>query len=143
MGTAERQALVYRIADEIWNAGDLSVVDEVMAPGAPYHGPHMPDGAGDRESWRHAIATYRAAFPDSHVTFEELIDAEHTVIGRWRATGTHTGHLPGMEPTGQAISLSGITIYRFADGRIVEAWEELDLLGMWQQLGAVALPGED
>lgn len=142
MEREERRALVLRIADELWNEGDLSVVDVVMAPGAPYHGPHMPNGAGDRESWRRAVATYRAAFPDAHVRFEELIHAGDTVIGRWSATGTHTGHLPGLAPTGGTISITGITIYRFSDGWIVEAWEELDLLGMWRQLGVVTLPGQ-
>lgn len=134
------RALVSRIASDIWNRGDLDVVDDVMAPDARYHGPHMPDGEGDRESWRRAIAMYRSAFPDSHVVFEEMICSGDTVIGRWSATGTHLGELPGMAPTGQRIAIGGITIYRLADGKIVEAWEQLDLLGMWQQLGVVSLP---
>ena len=114
-----------------------------MAADAPYHGPHMPNGLGDRESWRQAIAGYRGAFPDSHVTFDELIVSGDTVVGRWKATGTHTGPLPGLPPTGKPIALGGITIYRIADGKIIEAWEQLDMLGMWQQLGVVSLPGHE
>ena len=143
MSEEEKKALVSRIAADIWNRGDLEVVDEVMAADAPYHGPHMPNGLGDRESWRQAIAGYRGAFPDSHVTFDELIVSGDTVVGRWRATGTHTGPLPGLPPTGKPIALGGITIYRIADGKIVEAWEQLDMLGMWQQLGVVSLPGHE
>ncbi len=137
------KALVARIASEIWNKGDLSVIDEVMAPGSPYHGPHMPGGHGDREDWRRAIAMYRAAFPDSHVVFEDLFVSESSdlVVGRWSATGTHTGPLPGLEPTGRGIAITGITLYRIAGGRIVEAFEQLDMLGMWRQLGVVSLPG--
>ena len=140
MTTHEKEALVSRIADDIWNRGDLAAVDEVMAAGARYHGPHMPDGLGDRESWRRAISMYRAAFPDSHVTYDELITCGDIVVGRWSATASHTGPLPGMTPTGRKIAIGGITIYRIADGKIVEAWEQLDLLGMWQQLGVVTLP---
>ena len=143
MSEEEKKALVSRIAADIWNRGDLEVVDEVMAADAPYHGPHMPNGLGDRESWRQAIAGYRGAFPDSHVTFDELIVSGDTVVGRWKATGTHTGPLPGLPPTGKPIALGGITIYRIADGKIVEAWEQLDMLGMWQQLGVVSLPGHE
>ena len=140
MSEEEKKALVSRIAADIWNRGDLEVVDEVMAADAPYHGPHMPNGLGDRESWRQAIAGYRGAFPDSHVTFDELIVSRDTVVGRWRATGTHTGQLPGLPPTGKPIAMGGITIYRIADGKIAEAWEQLDMLGMWEQLGVVSLP---
>ena len=143
MSEEEKKALVSRIAADIWNRGDLEVVDEVMAADAPYHGPHMPNGLGDRESWRQAIAGYRGAFPDSHVTFDELIVSGDTVVGRWKATGTHTGPLPGLPPTGKPIALGGITIYRIADGKIIEAWEQLDMLGMWQQLGVVSLPGHE
>lgn len=137
----DSKALISSGADDIWNRGDLAVVDELMAADAKYHGPHMPGGTGDRESWRRKIAGYRNAFPDSNVTFEELIDCGDTVVGRWSATGTQTGPMPGVEPGGKRISISGITIYRIANGKIVEAWEQLDLLGMWQQLGIVTLPG--
>ena len=139
-GTGEPEALVRRIADEIWNRGELQIADEVMAADARYHGPHMPGGVGTRDSWRQAIGMYRAAFPDSHVTYEELFTCGDTVVGRWSATGTHTGPLPALPPSGRSIAITGITIYRFAGGKIVEAWEQLDLLGMWQQLGVVALP---
>jgi len=137
----EQRKLVSRIASDIWNRGDLGVVDEVMSPDAKYHGPHMPGGQGDREAWRRAIGMYRSAFPDSHVTYDDLLVCGDMVVGRWSATATHTGRLPGVEPTGKRIAIGGITIYRIAGGRIVEAWEQLDLLGMWQQIGVVSLPG--
>jgi steroid delta-isomerase-like uncharacterized protein len=140
MSEEENKALVSRIAADIWNRGNLEVVNEVMAANARYHGPHMPNGLGDRENWRQAIAMYRGAFPNSHVKFDELIGSRDTVVGRWKATATHTGQLPGVAPTGKPIAIGGITIYRISDGKIVEAWEQLDMLGMWQQLGVVSLP---
>jgi steroid delta-isomerase-like uncharacterized protein len=140
MSFEEDRALVSRIADEIWNRGDLAAAEAVMAADARYHGPHMPGGTGDRETWKAAIAMYRNAFPDSHVVFEELIDGGETVVGRWSATGTHEGPLPGVPPTHRRIAIGGITIYRLRNGRIVEAWEQLDMLGMWRQLGVVTLP---
>jgi predicted ester cyclase len=141
MGLEDNTSLVSRIANDIWNRGDLTVVEEVMEADAKYHGPHMPGGVGDRNSWRYAISMYRLAFPDSHVTFDALIATGDTVVGRWSATGTHTGPLPGLAPTGRRIAIGGVTIYRIAGGRIAEAWEQLDLLGMWCQLGVVTLPG--
>jgi len=143
MDVEQGKALVTRIASDIWNRGNLGVVDEVMAADAKYHGPHMPGGVGNRESWRNAIAMYLSAFPDSNVVFEDLLVSGDTIIGRWRATGTHTGELPSLPATGKAISIGGITIYRIDGGKIVESWEQLDLLGMWQQLGVVDLPGHE
>lgn len=141
MNTTKHKALITRIAVDIWNRGDLAVVDQVMAPEAKYHGPHMPNGVGDRETWRRAIGMYRSAFPDSHVIFEDLIESGDIVVGRWSATATHTGQLPGVAPTEKPIAIGGITIYRIAEGKIIEAWEQLDMLGMWQQIGVVTLPG--
>jgi len=132
------ERLVARIADDVWNRGDLEVCDQIMAEDATYHGPHMPGGEGDRADWKRAIVMYRAAFPDCHVEYAEILTCGDHVIGRWRATGTQTGAMPGLEPTGRRISIGGITIYRIAGGTIAEAWEELDLLGMWRQLGVVA-----
>jgi predicted ester cyclase len=140
MSSEAYKALISRIADDIWNRGDLAVVDEIMSPDAKYHGPHMPNGVGDRNAWRNAIGMYRAEFPDSHVTFEDLIVSGDIVVGRWSATATHTGQLPGTAPTGKGITIGGITIYHMENAKIVEAWEQLDMLGMWQQLGVVALP---
>ena len=137
----DHKALVSRIADNVWNKGELHVVDEIMVGSARYHGPHMPLGVGSRDDWRQAIGFYLGAFPDSHVTFDELIVTGDTVVGRWSATGTQTGPLSGLPPTGRPIAIGGITIYRIVDGLIVEAWEQLDLLGMWQQLGVIELPG--
>lgn len=141
MSSQDNRALVSRIAHDIWNRGDLSVVDQVMSPEGKYHGPHMPGGTGTREDWRRAIGMYRAAFPDSHVTYEDLIVSGNVVVGRWSATATHTGELPGVPPTGKPIAIGGITIYRIEGDRIVEAWEQLDMLGMWRQIGVIQLPG--
>lgn len=141
MNNKNKSSLVSRIADEMWNKGLINVGDEIMESDAKYHGPHMPNGTGTREEWKRAVAMYRAAFPACHVTYEELIETEDTVVGRWSAEGTHTGNLPGMAPTGKLISISGITIYRFNGDKISEAWEQLDMLGMWNQLGVIKLPG--
>ena len=143
MSAEEHKALVIRIAEDVWNQGNLAAVDELMAAGARYHGPHMPNGSGGRDDWRNAIAMYRNAFPDAHVTYDELIVTADGIVGRWRATGTHKGELPGVLSTGRQIAISGITIYRIANGKIIEAWEQLDLLGMWQQLGIFTGPGHE
>ncbi len=140
MSKIDKVKMISRIADEMWNKGMIDIADDIMHIDAKYYGPHMPNGVGGMEDWKRAVRMYLTAFPDSHVTYEDLIDTAGTVIGRWSATGTNTGNLAGLPPSGKAINISGITIYKFKGNKIFAAWEQLDMLGMWQQLGIIKLP---
>jgi predicted ester cyclase len=82
------------------------------------------------------------AFPDVRVSVEDQIAEGDMVVTRWTATGTHTGELMGIPPTGRRIEISGITINRFSGGRIAEDWYQSDDLGMMQQLGVIPWPEE-
>jgi steroid delta-isomerase-like uncharacterized protein len=99
------------------------------------HFPGMPplDAAGHRQ-YSEVMVT---AFPDLERTIEDLVAEGDKVVARWTAKGTHTGDFQGIPPTGRVATSSGITIFRIADGRIVEEWSESDMLGLLQQLGAI------
>ena len=68
---------------------------------------------------------------------DQVTEADKVVI-RWSFTGTHKGELMGIAPTGKPVAFTGISIMRVVDGKIVEAWEEGDSLGLMQQLGLVS-----
>jgi predicted ester cyclase len=59
------------------------------------------------------------------------------VATRWTACGTHDGDFQGVPPTGREVTLRGMTIFRIADGKLVEGWTNPDLLGVMQQIGAI------
>ena len=82
------------------------------------------------------------AFSDSHYTIEDQVGEGDKVATRmtWRAT--HTGDFQGLPPTGKQIAVSGITITRIKDGKIVEHWPSIDQLGMMQQLGVIPAPAQ-
>jgi SnoaL-like polyketide cyclase len=64
------------------------------------------------------------------------------VVTRWRASGTHQGEFRGIAPTGKPVAITGIGVFRFSDeGKVVESWDNLDELGMMQQMGAITQPG--
>ena len=67
---------------------------------------------------------------------EDQIAEGDTVVTRWSFRGTHRGELFGIAPTGKAVTMSGIFIDRIADGQVVEHWDEADILGLMEQLGA-------
>jgi steroid delta-isomerase-like uncharacterized protein len=103
------------------------------------HFPGMPTlDAEGHELYSKVMAT---AFPDLVRRIDDLVAEGDKVVARWSAEGTHLGDFNGMPPTGTFATSSGITVFRIADGRIVEEWSENDLLGLLQQLGAIPSPG--
>ncbi len=79
---------------------------------------------------------HQTGFGDAKWTVHEVLDAgSDTVVTRWTGSGTHTGELLGIAPTGKSVNVDGIWIHRIADGKIVETWNVWDTLGMLQQLG--------
>ena len=61
------------------------------------------------------------------------------VVGRWTATGNHTGPLGAIEPSGRPVAFSGVNIFRFENGKVAEIWNHRDDLGLMTQLGAVTM----
>lgn len=132
----ENKALIRRFVEEAFNEGNLDVADEVYAGSYTYHGPGEPEERTP-EGARRFVAVYRAAFPDLHTDVEDVISEGDTVAYRWTARGTHGGELMGVAPTGNAVTITGITVCRVSGGRVVEEWNNFDRLGMMQQLGVV------
>ncbi len=122
--------------DQVWNHGKLELVDQLVAPGCRTHDPAAPGGefAGP-EGVKQLVAMYRSAFPDTEFELQDLIQERDKVAARITATGTHKGELMGIAPTGKRVSISGIVITEFRDGKQVESWSSYDQLGMLQQLG--------
>jgi steroid delta-isomerase-like uncharacterized protein len=138
------KAVVHRMFQEMWNEGNLDVVDELFAPDYAGHDPTDPNpetrevsSAADAKAW---VGMVRAAVPDIHFTVDDLIAEGDKVIARWTAEGTHTGELMGIPPTGRRGTVSGILIYRLVEGKIKEGWQNWDTLGMLRQLGILPSP---
>ena len=117
------------------NNGDVDAGVETFAEDAVDHDPVPGQGPG-REGFRDFWKTITAAFPDAHIEpRHEVVDDEHVVVA-YTLTGTHEGEFAGIAPTGKSISINGIQIGRFEDGKIVERWGSSDELGIMKQLGA-------
>jgi steroid delta-isomerase-like uncharacterized protein len=99
------------------------------------HFPGMPPI--DADGHRQYSQLMLTAFPDLDRRIDDLIATDDKVVVRWSAKGTHTGDFNGIPASGRVATSSGITIFRIADGRIVEEWSESDMLGLLQQVGAI------
>jgi steroid delta-isomerase-like uncharacterized protein len=129
--------VVRRLFEEVWNKGSMPVADELFAPTYTHHDSSTPDAGRGPESEKKRATLYRAAFPDIRLAIEDIIAEGETVTARWSCRGTHKGDLNGIAPTGKQFSISGMSIARFANGKMVEGWVNWDALGLMQQLGVV------
>jgi predicted ester cyclase len=140
MSTNDNKIVFHRWFEETWNKGNLAVADELTAANFVLHapGPGMPPGV---DGFKQVITVWRTAFPDGTMTLDELLSERDKVVARWTASGTQNGQYFVIPPTGKQVTWTGITIYRLAGGKIQEGWGELDMLGLYQQLGIPPLGG--
>ena len=138
----ENKALARRWFEEVFNAQNFDVADEITAQDAVNHDPTLTDLPSGPEGDRHVVNLYHDAFPDAQITVEEQIAEGDRVVTRWTGRGTHQGELMGVPPSGNRVEIAGMTINRVSGGKIAETWTNYDALGMMQQIGAIPSPGE-
>ena len=137
---AENAALVSRIWNDIWNKGDLAVCDAVFSGDYVGHLAGMPGPVCGPAEFRQLVEVYRTAFPDVHLTVQDVFAVGDRVAVRWVSRGTHLGPMMGIPPTGRSIEVMGISIFRIANHKVAEEWEGFDTLGLMQQLGVGGAP---
>lgn len=123
--------------EHLFNRGDLTVADDRFADGIELHSPASADPVRGRENVVEFIVKLRVAFPDLHVTIEDLIADDDRVVTRCRTTGTQLGDYFGVPPTHRRVVIDEIQIFRIQDTQIQELWLSFNVLGVLQQLGMV------
>jgi steroid delta-isomerase-like uncharacterized protein len=142
MSTAQpttNKATIRRLHDAL-NAGDPELIsktiDEVVEPDVLIRTP-LPVESTGAQAMKEVFATLLRAYPDLHITVEDLIAEGDRVVGRNSVTWTHRGGYMGIPPTGKSVTYNEIFIHRFTDGRIAETWGVVDVLSQLRQLGAI------
>jgi steroid delta-isomerase-like uncharacterized protein len=134
----ENKALVRRYFEEIWDRGNLDLIDELFTTNFVRHGPTATEGeVRGKEGFESLVSMYRSALPDLRIPIEDQIAEADRVVTRWRARGTHQGELMGNAPTGNPASVTGILVDRISGGKIEEEWVDYDTLHLMQQIGAL------
>ncbi len=139
MSPEENLALIRRFSDEFINAHDPDAADALCTPDFTIHMSGQPPIQG-LAAFKELVAGYFAAFPDFNETTEDVFAVGDRVARRVRFTGTHAGAMMGIPPTGKRVSVTSISIFRIADGKVAEEWAENDIFGMLQQLGVIPAP---
>ena len=111
-------------------------IDEVVEPDVLIRTP-LPIQATGAELLKEVFARLHRAFPDLHVTIEDLIAEGDKVVSRNTVTGTHQGEYMGTPSTGKSVTYNEIFIVRFVNGRFAETWGVVDVLSQMKQLGVI------
>jgi steroid delta-isomerase-like uncharacterized protein len=136
MSTTANKELVHAFV-EAWNTRDLDRFDDLMAESCRLRvGGSTIDcsPAATRAIAEHWLA----GFPDYRFELLDVIAEGDKVVARMPFAGTQTGPVLDIPATGRSVRVGEIVIFRIAGGKIVEAWEEYDELGLRRQLGALA-----
>jgi steroid delta-isomerase-like uncharacterized protein len=127
------KGLVRRYYEEMWNRWDLSLAQELLAPGLRFRGSLGDEVEGIRAFCRYARSVWQG-FPDFHNEIEELVAEGDRVVARVTYTGTHRGEVRGIAATGRAIRYEGMAWFRIEGGLIAEVWVVADRAGLMGQL---------
>jgi steroid delta-isomerase-like uncharacterized protein len=141
MSVDDNKALVRRFYEEVWDRGNTEVAFEVFADDYVRHDLRATDAPSGPEGQKKIADAFRAAFPDLRVVVDVIVGEDDYVVGRWTATGTHSGQWGAIEPTERRATFSAVNIYRFENGKVVEIWNHRDDLGLAEQVGAPIYAG--
>jgi steroid delta-isomerase-like uncharacterized protein len=132
------KATFRRFHDAFADSGDAELIsemiDEIVEPGVKNHTPVEATGT---QVLKELFARLHRAFPDLHVTVEDMIEEGDKVVGRNTLTGTHQGEYMGLPATGKSVTYNEIIIFRFVNGRIAETWGVVDVYAQMKQLGVI------
>lgn len=139
----ENKEIVERGSFDVYEKGDLELIDELVSEDYVLHDPNWPEEIRGRDGFRESVETIRNALPDLSVAIEHVVAEGDLVAVHYTFRGTHEGPIPelGLEPTGEEVEVVGMELDRIEDGKLAETWLVNDNLGFLQQIGAV--PAEE
>jgi predicted ester cyclase len=141
MSADQNKTFVQRFYDEFWGRPNIAAADKFCSTSYKFHLGRMLE-LPNLDAFKQFFSGWFSGFPDfSCPVSEPMIAESDRVVTRYAWSGTHTAASPavfnGLPPTGKKVTVTGITIDRLADGKIVETWCEEDVMGLAQQLGVV------
>ena len=136
MSKESADAALGKFAEAV-NTGKFDLFDEVVASECVDHDPADGQVSGPA-GYRMFFSGMRTAFPDLRVTPETIVQDEDTIAIAYTLTGTHTGTLGKIPPSGGKVKIRGMQISKFKGDQMVERWGSSDELGLLKQKGVIA-----
>lgn len=128
--------VVRRALEEVWNTGEVDVLDELLTEDYVRHG---RDEQTDKEHIKATITLSRSAFPDLQTQIQHILQQGDMVATHWKSTGTHQGPFYDLPITHKKVVITGMTFSRILDGKVAEEWESWSGADLFKDLGVVNL----
>lgn len=127
------KALVLQLVEAV-NSRNLDLADNLLTPDYVQHNPSFAQGLA---GFKQGFAGFLEAFPDLTWKVDDVVAEGDKIVARTTLTGTHRGEFLGLPATGRRVTFGTIDVWRVEDGRLAEHWDQVDNLGLLQQLGAI------
>ena len=124
---------VVREYHEVWSNGQISLLDTIISPDFVCHFIGGLEWKGI-EGAKNSISNHKKSFPDWREEIVDIIAEGDKVVTRYKSTGTHQGNFNGLDSTGNKVTIYETSIYRIADGKIIEQWGFPDEVSLRNQL---------
>ena len=134
----QNKEIVRRYFEGWANRGDVAVADALIATNVVLRNP--PAVVHSLTEYKQGMTAFHTAFPDLQFTIKDEFAEGNKVAVQWTLRATHLGEYLGRPPTGKTVTVTGISIFQIADGKIQEIAVNLDRLGQFQQLGWLPAP---
>ncbi len=131
----KNKALIRRFYDDVFTIGKMNIAAIERHLAHDFVGHDLPPGLNGREGFKKFVGMFAASFSDmTRIEAHEVIGNGDKIVVRWSSTGRHTGEFMGIPATGQRVTIKGIDIFRLAGGKIADLWQEMDIMGILQQI---------
>ena len=133
--TQQNKAVIQQIFDEVWNKGDLSIIDQVFEPGYVAHVSGAPADVEGLVQYKEFVALHSVLASELSFSVDDQIAEGDQVATRWTASSLPTKGLISTTTDTQQVKVTGISIHRFENGKIVESWDNWDSLTLNESRG--------
>jgi steroid delta-isomerase-like uncharacterized protein len=147
VSTDANKSLALRYFNEVFNKGDLKVMEEIASPDFVFTMPTHEEPFRGVDGYKGLVNMLRGCFPDIQFALEDVVAEGDRVLTRWSARGTHTGIpfptvIGDVPAAGNQFHIEGMTWHQISDGKISEVTANEDSIGLISQLGRVLFPGQ-
>lgn len=140
MDNQQNQKVVKRLFEEVFNKGDIAVLDEILDANVTIQDPALRAPKSGSKYIKELEKSYKNAFNNKQIRVNDIFSTEDRVIVEWTCTGTHTGEFYGIAPTKKNFTITGISVYHLKNGKIDKIVQNWDRCGLFEQLGEIHLP---
>ena len=131
----KNKAVIRHFYADVFAVGtmNIAVIDHYLTD--DFTGHDLPSGLNGRDGYKKFVGMFSASFGETTpIEAHQIISCGDKVVARWSGSGMHTGEFMGIPATGRWITLKGIDIFGLAEEKIVDLWQEMDLMGILQQI---------